>query len=157
MGANMEAARRTGYNILRIHLFVYGYIGALAGVAAFVHAELNQMIQPNSIVGRELEVLAATVLGGASILGGKGKVSGTILGVLLLGVMRNGLILMGVPAYWHQVLFGFIIVAAASMNAIQSTVHSRRRVASPATEAAQSGTVSATDASDSSDERGRQS
>lgn len=126
IGGNLEAARRAGYNIFKTQLFVYSYIGLLAGVAGFVHAQLTQMIQPNAIVGRELEVLAAVVLGGASVFGGSGSVIGVILGVLLIAIIKNGLILLRIPAYWHQVLMGLIIVIAAGINAYQQKLSKKR-------------------------------
>ncbi len=120
MGGNLEAARRAGFNILRLLLFVYGYIGFLAGVAGFVQAQLAQIVQPNAIVGRELDVLAAAILGGASVFGGTGTVAGTVLGVLLVAVVGNGLILVQVPSYWHNVAIGLIIAIAASVTAYQN-------------------------------------
>ncbi|NSW75193.1 MAG: ABC transporter permease [Candidatus Atribacteria bacterium] len=126
VGGNLEAARRAGFNIFRIQLFVYCYIGLLAGVAGFVHAELNQMIQPNAIVGMELDVIAAAILGGASVFGGVGTVGGTFLGVLLIAIVKNGLILMKASAYWHEVIMGSIIVLAASISAYQRKLQIRR-------------------------------
>ncbi len=81
MGSNMDAAKRMGFHLLRLHFFVYCFMGALAGIAGFVQAQLVQTVAPNSIVGRELEVVAAVVLGGASLAGGAGTVLGTVLGV----------------------------------------------------------------------------
>ncbi len=126
VGGNLEAARRAGFNIFRVQLFVYSYIGLLAGIAGFVHAQLNQMIQPNAIVGRELDVIAATILGGASIFGGSGTVWGAFLGVLLIAIIKNGLILMKASAYWHEVIMGSIIVLAASISAYQRKLQIRR-------------------------------
>lgn len=128
MGGNLEAARRVGFNIFRIQLFVYGYMGFLSGIAAFVHAQLGQIIQPNAIVGQELDVIAAVILGGASISGGTGSVIGTILGVLLFAIIKNGLILMKLPSYWHQVVVGLIIVVAASFATYQSKLRWKRMV-----------------------------
>ncbi|MGQ9473395.1 MAG: ABC transporter permease [Candidatus Caldatribacteriaceae bacterium] len=126
VGGNLEAARRAGFNIFRVQLFVYCYIGLLAGIAGFVHAELNQMIQPNAIVGMELDVIAAAILGGASIFGGTGTVWGTFLGVLLIAIIKNGLILMKASAYWHEVIMGSIIALAASISAYQRKIRIRR-------------------------------
>ncbi|MEN3186442.1 MAG: ABC transporter permease [Atribacterota bacterium] len=126
VGGNLEAARRAGFNIFRIQLFVYCYIGLLAGVGGFVHAELNQMIQPNAIVGMELDVIAAAILGGASVFGGVGTVWGTFLGVLLIAIIKNGLILMKASAYWHEVIMGSIIVLAASISAYQRKLQIRK-------------------------------
>ncbi len=128
LGGNPEAARRVGFNILRIQLFVYGYMGFLSGISAFVHAQLGQIIQPNAIVGQELDVIAAVILGGASISGGTGSVFGTILGVLLFAVIKNGLILMKLPSYWHQVVVGLIIAIAASFATYQSRLRLKRMV-----------------------------
>lgn len=128
LGGNPEAARRAGFNVLGILLFVYAYMGLLAALASFVHAQLAQIIQPNAIVGRELEVLAAAVLGGASVFGGTGTVAGTILGVLLIAVVRNGLILLEVSSYWHDVAIGAIIAAAAAVTAYQARLRARRVV-----------------------------
>ncbi|MCS7242616.1 ABC transporter permease [Candidatus Caldatribacterium sp.] len=127
LGGNSEAARRAGFDIFRIQLFVYCYIGFLAGLAGFVHAALNQMIQPNAIVGRELDVLAAAILGGASVFGGAGSPLGVVLGVLFIAFIKNGLILMKASAYWHQVIMGFIIVLAAALSAYQQNLERKRR------------------------------
>jgi simple sugar transport system permease protein len=127
-GGNAEAARRAGFNVFRIQLFVYAYMGLLAGLASFVQAGLAQIVQPNAMVGRELDVLAAAVLGGASVFGGTGTVAGTILGVLLIAVIRNGLILMQISSYWHDAVIGIIIALAAGVTAIQERRRGRRLV-----------------------------
>lgn len=128
VGGNIEAARRAGFSILKVQMFVYCYMGALAGLASFVQAQLGQIIQPNAIVGRELDVLAATILGGASVFGGSGSVVGTVLGVLLIGVIKNGLILMKIPAYWHQVVIGIIIIVAAGVTAYQRKLKRKKEL-----------------------------
>ncbi len=119
VGGSVEAARRAGINLLKVHLFVYSYMGALAGIASFVQAQLSQIIQPNAIVGKELDVLAAAILGGASVFGGSGSVWGVVLGVLLIGIIKNGLILLRIPAYWHQVIVGGIILVAAGITILK--------------------------------------
>ena len=126
MGGNMEAAKRMGFNLFGLHLFVYCYMGLLAGIAGLVQAQLVQTVAPNSIVGRELEVVAAVVLGGASLAGGAGTVLGTVLGVALIAVMQNGLALMGVSSYWHQVVIGLIILASVSITAYNRKREERR-------------------------------
>jgi len=117
MGGNLEAARRVGFNILQLHVFVYCYLGLLAGIAAIVQAHIVQTVAPNAIVGRELEVVAAVVLGGASLAGGRGTVLGTILGVTLVAVMQNGLTILGVSSYWHKVVIGLVILMSVSITA----------------------------------------
>jgi simple sugar transport system permease protein len=126
MGGNMDAARRMGFRLFRLHLFVYGYMGFLAGIAAVVQAQIVQTVAPNSIVGRELEVVAAVVLGGASLAGGMGTLFGTVLGVALIAVMQNGLILLGVSSYWHKVVIGLVILMSVSITAYNRKREERR-------------------------------
>jgi simple sugar transport system permease protein len=126
MGGNPEAAKRMGFNLLGLHLFVYCYMGFLAGIAGLVQAQLVQTVAPNSIVGRELEVVAAVVLGGASLAGGAGTLLGTVLGVALIAIMSNGLTLMGVSSYWHQVVIGLIILASVSITAFNRKREEKR-------------------------------
>jgi len=117
MGGNRESASRLGINLRGLHLTVYGYVGVLAGVAAVVQAQTTQSVAPNSLVGFELTVLAAVVLGGASMSGGRGTLTGTLLGVLLLAFLQNGLTLLAVSSYWHMVFSGIIILVSVSATA----------------------------------------
>ncbi len=117
MGGNFEAARRAGFNMLGLTIFVYCYIGFLSGIGSVGQVLILHSVQPNAIVGRELEVIAATVLGGASLAGGAGSVFGTALGVALLAIVWNGLVIMGVSSYWHNVIIGLIIIFSVSINA----------------------------------------
>jgi simple sugar transport system permease protein len=117
MGGNPDAAKRLGFNIRRLTLLVYGYMGFTAGLASLVHAQLAQSVAPTVLVGKELDVLAAVVLGGASLMGGVGTVLGTILGVLLLAIMQNGLVLLGVSSYWSQFFVGAVILISVSSTA----------------------------------------
>jgi len=128
MGGNPEAARRIGFPVFRLNLLVYGFMGAVAGLASLVHAQLVQSVSPSALVGRELDVLAAVVLGGASLNGGIGSVSGTLLGVALLAVLQNGLTLLGVSSYWSQLCTGSVIIAAVVMMAHQQqqTIHRKK-------------------------------
>ncbi len=117
VGGNADAAKRVGISILGVMLFVYGYMGALAGIASVVQTQITQSVAPNALMGFELTVLAAVVLGGVSMTGGKGSLTGVILGVALLAIVKNGLTLAGVPSYWHTVLTGLIIVISISFTA----------------------------------------
>lgn len=114
LGGNAEAARRVGCRIGRLQCFAYGFSGAMAGVAGLVQAHRVEEVAPNALIGRELDVLAAVVLGGASLTGGAGTVSGTVLGIALLAILRNGLTLMGASSYWFGVLTGMVILASVS-------------------------------------------
>ncbi len=117
MGGNRESASRIGFSVLRLHLFVYGYMGFLSGVAGVVQAWTVQTVAPDSLLGYELTVLAAVVLGGTSLVGGRGSLSGTLLGVILLAVVQNGLNLLGVSSYWQTLITGSIIVVSISATA----------------------------------------
>jgi len=117
LGGNKDAAQRLGFHVPRINLLVYGYLGAIAGIASIVQAQLAQSVTPTVLVGKELDVLAAVVLGGASLNGGVGSVMGAILGVALLAILQNGLVLLGVSSYWNQWFVGLTILVAVSMTA----------------------------------------
>ncbi|WP_058911431.1 ABC transporter permease [Entomohabitans teleogrylli] len=117
MGGNRDAASRLGLNLMRLHFYVYGYMGILAGIAAVVQAQITQSVAPNSLLGFELTVLAAVVLGGTSMTGGRGTLTGTLLGVILLAFLQNGLTLLGVSSYWHTVFSGAIILLSISATA----------------------------------------
>ena len=120
MGGNVEAARRAGINLSTTQLFAYGYLGLMAGLAGLVQAHRVGEAVPNAMVGGELFVLAAAVLGGASLTGGSGSVGGVMLGILLLAMLRNGLNLLGVSPYFFQILLGVVILASAAMTGLKA-------------------------------------
>jgi simple sugar transport system permease protein len=128
MGGNPEAARRLGINIGAMHVLAYGYLGLLAGIAGLLQAHRVQEAVPNAMVGQELNVLAAAVLGGASLVGGIGTVGGVLLGVLLLAMLQNGLNLLGVSSYFFQIVIGIVILASTSITGL-SEKRGRRRLA----------------------------
>lgn len=128
MGGSEASAQRLGFNILRLQLFVYGFMGFMAGIASVIQALLVQTVAPNSLVGKELDVIAAVVLGGASLTGGVGTVGGTVLGVILLAVMSNGLTLMHVPSYYYKVVTGLIILVAVAAGAWRKRLASNKKV-----------------------------
>jgi simple sugar transport system permease protein len=128
VGGNIVAARRAGFNIFRTQMFVYCFMGFLSGVAALVHTVIVQSVIPNSIVGKELDVIAAVVLGGANIAGGAGTLLGTVLGVALIASMSNGLTLMRVSSFWYNVCIGAIITISVLLSAYQLKQKEKRRV-----------------------------
>ncbi|GMO53674.1 MAG: ABC transporter permease [Termitinemataceae bacterium] len=119
IGCNPAAAERVGVNILKTTLFVYGVTGSIAAIASIVHVSIVQTVIPSSIVGQEMQVIAAVVLGGASITGGRGSVLGTFLGVLLFSMLSNALTLLKIPSYWYNVFIGGIIIVSVIINAVQ--------------------------------------
>lgn len=118
LGGNADAAQRVGFRIFTLNLIVYGYMGLMAGAASLVQAQLAQSVSPNALVGRELDVLAAVVLGGASLFGGRGSVGGAVLGVMILAIVRNGLTFLGISSYWTDLFTGAVIVLAVSAMAL---------------------------------------
>ena len=114
MGGSARVAERLGYNLRTIHLFLFGFAGGLAGLAGIIHVSSNRLANPFDLVGTEINVIAAVVLGGARITGGTGTVVGTLLGVLLVTVINNVLVMVGIPSTWQRFVVGtFILLAAA--------------------------------------------
>lgn len=117
LGGNRESASRLGFSVLLLQWFVYGYMGLMSGVAGVVQSWTVRTVAPDSLLGYELTVLAAVVLGGTSLVGGRGTLVGTVLGVILLAVLQNGLNLLGVSSYWQTLITGIIIVVSISATA----------------------------------------
>jgi simple sugar transport system permease protein len=128
IGGNETAAERIGMSTLRTRVFVFGFVGLLSGIGAVVHLAIVQSVVPNIIVGHELEVIAAVVIGGASVFGGKGTLTGTFLGVLLFAILNNGLTLLDISSYWYNVAIGAVITVAITVSAYQQLRHQRSRV-----------------------------
>jgi inositol transport system permease protein len=116
VGGNENAARASGVNVSGVKMTAYTVCGALAGLAGVVLASRITTGQPNAGVGYELDAIAAVVIGGTSLSGGSGGVSGTILGALLIGVINNGLDILNVSSYYQQVIKGVIIVSAVWLD-----------------------------------------
>jgi len=117
IGGNLEAAKRAGFNIMKIQFFVYSYIGFLSGIASILYVSLVRHVHPFNLMGMLLDVIAAVVLGGASLAGGSGTVLGTMLGVGMIYFIKNSLILMKIPSYWDPVVIGLIIIVSTGINA----------------------------------------
>ena len=118
VGSNAAAADISGIPRRRIILLVYVIMGALAGLAGVLWVAKFASAQGDTATGYELSVIAATVLGGVSISGGSGKVSGLILGTILLGILNNALPLINVSPFWQQAIQGVVILAAVLTNVI---------------------------------------
>ncbi|KDB02340.1 ABC transporter permease [Defluviimonas sp. 20V17] len=116
VGGSEEAARRAGFPVGMIKTIVFCCAGALAGAAGMVHVSLIGYANPQDIVGNELIVIAAVVLGGASIFGGRGSVLGTVLGVLLLELIQYCLIILGVQSSWDNVAIGVMIFVGIALQ-----------------------------------------
>lgn len=116
-GGDPEAARRAGFSQGKTIFFVYCVAGALAGFAGLLHSGMIWLANPRDFVGLEMDVIAAVVLGGASIFGGRGTVLGTMLGVFMLVMVKNSLIIMKVDTTWQRVAVGTIIIIATAVTA----------------------------------------
>jgi len=118
LGGNEEAARLSGINVAGIKLFVYTLSGVLSAVAAILLMSKLVSGQPTAGQGYELYAIAAVVVGGTSLFGGKGSVVGSIIGALIIGVINNGLDLHGISAFWQQIVTGAIILLAVLLDEV---------------------------------------
>ena len=115
-GDNPEGARRAGVNITAMQFIAFGWMGMMAGIGGLMQVNIVQEVVPMALIGRELDVLAAVVLGGARLGGGRGSVIGCFLGVLLVAVTQNGLNLLGVSPFAFKMVVGIIILFAISSS-----------------------------------------
>lgn len=118
VGSNPESAKISGINNARILWLVYTVMGALAGLAGVLWVSKFASAQGDTAMGYEMNVIAACVLGGVNIAGGSGKISGIILGSLLLGILNNALPLINVSPFWQSAIQGLIILIAVLFNAL---------------------------------------
>ncbi|MDO8107179.1 ABC transporter permease [Isoptericola sp. b441] len=119
IGGSDEVARLAGINVKRITALVYVAAGALAAVAGIVLASRLDSSQPTAGTGYELDVIAAVVIGGASLTGGVGRLTGTLVGVLIIGVLRNGLNLLGVSPFLQSIMIGVVIAGAVMADVLR--------------------------------------
>jgi ribose transport system permease protein len=116
VGGNERAALLSGLQVNQIKLRVYTLAGGLAGVAGLIITARLDSAQPNAGLGYELDSIAAVVIGGTSLSGGRGSVIGTVIGCVVIGVLNNGLFLLNVSPFWQQVVKGFVILAAVAID-----------------------------------------
>ena len=119
IGANEEAARLSGLNVTAIKAAVYTGCGVLAGLAGLVQAARLETGQPSAGAGDELKVIAAVIIGGASFAGGVGTVLGALLGAAIMGVLRQGLVMLGVEANWQDFVQGGVIIGAVALDMLR--------------------------------------
>lgn len=119
IGGNEEAARLSGLRVKKQKLAIYALSGLFAAAAGIVLASRLSSAQPQAAQGYELDAIAAVVIGGASLAGGTGKASGTLIGALILAVLRNGLNLLSVSAFWQQVVIGVVIALAVLLDTVR--------------------------------------
>lgn len=129
MGGDIIAAERAGFNVFGTQIFIYCFSGAMAGFIGVTRASMMLNCHPTNLNGMEMTCIAACVLGGASLTGGRGTLLGVMLGIALLTVMSNSLILLGVPTYWQRVFTGAIILIGTGVTAYQNIRRQRRLTA----------------------------
>lgn len=120
VGGNERAAQLTGLNLRRIKVWVYALGGGLAGVAGLILTARLDSATPSAGFGYELDSIAAVVIGGTSLNGGRGSVPGTVLGCLIIGILNNGLVLLEVSPFWQQVIKGLVILLAVALDRISA-------------------------------------
>jgi len=123
-GGNAEAARLSGLPVRRITVVVFALSGLFAALAGLLLAGRLDSAQPQAAVGYELDAIAAVVIGGASLAGGAGRISGTLVGALVLVVIRNGLNLLNVSSFWQQVVIGLVIALAVGIDVMRRKTRS---------------------------------
>ncbi|WP_217178658.1 ABC transporter permease [Streptomyces sp. AC495_CC817] len=126
MGGDLEGARRAGFPVMRYQMLLYVLVGTVAAVGGLLHVILGRNANPQDLVGTELDVIAAVVLGGASIFGGRGSVTGTVLGVLLVQLINNSLLMMGVPTAWQRAAVGALLVVGVGVQALTARRAARK-------------------------------
>lgn len=127
IGGDVEAARRAGFPVKRVQLLIYVLVGMMAATAGVVFTIMSRSASPRDLMGTELDIIAAVVLGGASIFGGRGSVLGTVLGVLIVQVIGSSLILAGVPSAWQRAAVGFLLLVGVGVQAYAARRSARHR------------------------------
>jgi len=118
VGGSEKAARLSGLSVRKIKVLVYTLGGALAGVAGLLVTARLDSATPNAGLSYELDSIAAVVIGGTSLNGGRGTITGTVLGCLIIGVLNNGLVLLEVSPFWQQVIKGLVILIAVAVDKV---------------------------------------
>ena len=121
VGGNIVSAERIGLNGDRVKIFVYAYMGAMCAIGGFLNTSALLVVDPNAYNGYDMKAIAAVVVGGGSMVGGVGSVWGTVIGVLFMVILGNGLGLLRVDSYWRDIVVGVVLVVAVSIDAIRRT------------------------------------
>ncbi len=127
VGGNEEAARLSGINVDRVKLAVYVLCAMLAGLAGVLSVSRFTVADPGAASGEELRIIAACIIGGCSLQGGKGTVIGGLLGLIFVGFINNGMILLRVPVYWQQLAMGVVLLLAVGFDTVSQRWQARSR------------------------------
>jgi len=128
VGSSEEAARLSGINVFWVKMFTYSFTGLLAGLGGIMMAARLASSIPDAGTGFEFEAITAVVMGGSSLKGGEGNIVGTIIGVAVMGILRNGLNLIGVPNTWQVLFLGVMLILAVLADNLRSALRSKREL-----------------------------
>ncbi|MEP7290246.1 MAG: ABC transporter permease [Chloroflexota bacterium] len=127
VGGNEEAARLSGIYTDRVKIWVYAMSGMLAGLAGVLSVSRFTVADPGTGTGEELRIIAACIIGGCSLRGGKGTVIGGLLGLIFVGFINNGMVLLRVPVYWQQLVMGVVLLLAVGFDTFSQRLQVRTR------------------------------
>jgi ribose transport system permease protein len=127
VGGNDEAARLSGINVDRVRIAVFMMSGLLAALAGVLSVSRFTVADPGAGMGEELRIIAACIIGGCTLRGGKGTVLGGLLGLIFVGFINNGMILLRVPVYWQQLSMGVVLLLAVGFDTLSQRWQLRSR------------------------------
>jgi len=120
IGGNEVSAERAGYNVKRTKFLLYSTVGAVAGFVGMIRVCMESQSIPKAMIGKEMTIIPAVILGGASIYGGEGTVFGTIVAVGIISLVSNSMLILGIDTYWQQFFNGLVILVGVTMSALQA-------------------------------------
>lgn len=120
IGGNEVSAERAGYNVKKVKFLLYSSVGALSGFVGMIRVCMESQSIPKAMVGREMTIIPAVILGGASIFGGEGTVFGTVVAVAIISLVSNSMLLLGIDTYWQQFFNGLVILVGVTVSALQA-------------------------------------
>ena len=120
IGGNEVSAERAGYNVRKVKFLLYSSVGALSGFVGMIRVCMESQSIPKAMVGREMTIIPAVILGGASIYGGEGTVFGTVVAVAIISLVSNSMLILGIDTYWQQFFNGLVILVGVTVSALQA-------------------------------------
>lgn len=120
IGGNEVSAERAGYNVKRTKFLLYSAVGAVSGLIGMIRVCMESQSIPKAMVGREMTIIPAVILGGASIYGGEGTVFGTVVAVAIISLVSNSMLILGIDTYWQQFFNGLVILVGVTVSALQA-------------------------------------
>ena len=120
IGGNEVSAERAGYNVKKVKFLLYSTVGAVSGFIGMIRVCMARQSVPKALVGREMTIIPAVILGGASIFGGEGSVFGTVSAIAIISVVSNSMLLVGIDTYWQDFFNGLVILIGVTVSAVQA-------------------------------------